>query len=168
MAIFDFIARFGAFILDGIVALGNFTLFLVRAVLFDRLKSLLPSTKKKNLPTRFILKSWRYLPGKAGMILQWTFTTSWIPPKPNPSNSGVPSGCSDTKCQFLLEAGFATPLVPNYASGVKPRTMSKCAVSSPMRELLRGAKSTMTESRALPSRMPRKTPSRSFRDSPLM
>src|SRR5436190_673842 len=42
-----------------------------------------------------------------------------------------------------------------YAWGVKPRTISNLAASSPMREVLIGAKSMVTDSRCLASLMPR-------------
>src|SRR5690606_23597215 len=50
-----------------------------------------------------------------------------------------------------------------YAVGVNPKTTSKRAASSPTGELGRGAKSTMTDSFAAASRMPRRTPSVALR-----
>src|SRR5262245_60982602 len=54
-----------------------------------------------------------------------------------------------------------------YDSGVKPSTMSKRAASSPTRDFLIGAKSTMMDSRTLGSRTLLRIESRSLPGSPL-
>src|SRR5262249_40293216 len=52
-------------------------------------------------------------------------------------------------------------------SGVNPSTMSKRAASSPARDCLSGAKSTIMDSRSLGSRTPLRMESRSLPGSPL-